>query len=224
MEENENNEVVNKDEIKEETMKTAREVRDTIKNVDFKNDAKATKGFVTEMFKNPLERLKQIANDETHKDFKFAVLLAIVWAIAILILYLTTHKIFTYNFGSRILSLVKSAIAPIIGILIMSAIIFLMNKNNKKSFVTVLTSVTTAKIPVIIANVVGLLRIISSSMSRILSPFSAFCSVISIVLMFFATKSLFGEEDNSKFLKTFVIIEGIYYIAYLIISYLEIYI
>ena len=50
MEENENKEsAVNKEEIKEETVKTAKEVKETIKNVDIKKDANATTGFITEM-------------------------------------------------------------------------------------------------------------------------------------------------------------------------------
>ena len=68
MEENENKEsAVNKEEIKEETVKTAKEVKETIKNVDIKKDAKATTGFITEMIKNPLGRLKEIANDKENK-------------------------------------------------------------------------------------------------------------------------------------------------------------
>lgn len=227
MEENENKEsAVNKEEIKEETVKTAKEVKETIKNVDIKKDAKATTGFITEMIKNPLGRLKEIANDKENKDFKYAIVLAVVWMIVLAILHLTSlNKYFGYgSFMNELLDLVKTMIAPIVGIIIMSAIVFIMNKNNKKSFITVLTSITAAQIPVIVADILGLLKIISLSISKLLTPFSMFCSTISIVFTFFAIKALVGEEDSSKFLKTFVIIQAIYYVAYLIISYLEIYI
>lgn len=227
MEENENKEsAVNKEEIKEETVKTAKEVKETIKNVDIKKDAKATTGFITEMIKNPLGRLKEIANDKENKDFKYAIVLAVVWMIVLAILHLTSlNKYFGYgSFMNELLDLVKTMIAPIVGIIIMSAIVFVMNKNNKKSFITVLTSITAAQIPVIVADILGLLKIISLSISKLLTPFSMFCSTISIVFTFFAIKALVGEEDSSKFLKTFVIIQAIYYVAYLIISYLEIYI
>lgn len=230
MEENENKEkAVNTQEIKEETFKTAKEVKETIKNVDIKKDAKATTGFITEMIKKPLERLKEIAEDKEHKDFKYAIVLAIVWIIVSAILHIATryHSIdnfFAYNFTNHFLTLLKAMVAPILGIIVMSIIVFTINKNNKKSFITVLTSITAARIPVIVADIIGILYLISSSISRLLTPFSAFCSAISIVFTFFAIKALCEEENNTKFLKTFIIIEAIYYVAYLIISYLEIYI
>lgn len=229
MEENENKEaVVNKDEIKEETVKTAQEVKEAIKNADLKNDAKATKGFVTEMFKNPLGRLKEIAEGKDNKDFKFAIILAVIWMIAVCIRYFagiySLDAFFKYNFGNNILTLLKTIIAPVIGIIVLSLVVFVFNKNNKKSFVTILTAVTAAKLPTIIAAVLGLLRLFSKDVTRLLTPVSSLCSVVTIVLTFFAVKALYGEEDNGKFLKTFVIIEAIYYVAYLLISYLEIYI
>ena len=230
MEENENKEkVVNTQEIKEETFKTAKEVKETIKNVDIKKDAKATTGFITEMVKKPLERLKEIATDKEHKDFKYAIVLAIVWIIVSGILHIATKypsidNFFAYNFTKHFLALIKVMIAPVLAIIVMSIIVFVINKNNKKSFITVLTSITAAKIPVIVADVIGILYLISSSISRLLNPFTMFCSAISIVFTFFAIKALCEEENNTKFLKTFIIIEAIYYVAYLVISYLEIYI
>ena len=229
MEENENKETaVNKEEIKEETVKTAKEVKETIKNVDIKKDAKATTGFITEMIKNPLTRLKEIANDKDNKDFKYAVVLAVVWLIVNAILDLSSYSsldsFFAYRFTNHFLSLIKTMIGPIVGIIVMAIKVFAMNKKNKKSFMTILTSITAAQIPVIVADILGLLLLISMSISKLLTPFSMFCTVISTVFTYFAIKALFGEEDNTKFLKTFIIIQAIYYVAYLIISYLEIYI
>lgn len=217
-----------KEELKNETVKTAKEVKETIKNVDIKKDAKATTGFITEMVKEPLSRLKEIAEDKEHKDFKFAILLVAVWMIIAGVVSLTGYysfdSFFKYNFGDHILSLIKTIIAPLLGLVVMSAIVFVMNKNNKKSFITVFTALTAAKIPTIVARVLYLLTLISSSITKILSPISSFAYVISTVFTFFAIKSLFGEEDNGKFLKKFVIVEAIFYVAYLLISYLQIYI
>lgn len=217
-----------KEEIKNETVKTAKEVKETIKNVDIKKDAKATTGFITEMVKKPLSRLKEIAEDKEHKDFKFAILLVIVWMIVAGIVSLTGYysfeSFFKYNVGEHILALLKVIIAPLLGLVIMSAIIFVMNKNNKKSFVTVFTALTAAKIPTICARVLYLLTLIGSGITKILSPISSFAYVISTIFTFFAIKSLFCEEDNSKFLKTFIIVEAIYYVAYFLLSYLQLYI
>lgn len=225
-EENKKDEI--KEEIKNETVKTAKEVKETIKNVDIKKDAKATTGFITEMIKNPLLRLKEIAEDKEHRDFKFAILLVIVWMIVAGVVSLTGYysfeSFFKYNVGEHILSLIKTIVAPLVGLIVLSAIVFIMNKNNKKSFITVFTALTAAKIPTIVARTLYLLTLISSSMSKLLSPIVYFANVITTVFTFFAIKALFGEEDNSKFLKTFIIVEAIYYAAYFLISYLQIYI
>ena len=217
-----------KEEIKNETVKTAKEVKEAIKNVDIKKDAKATTGFITEMVKKPLARLKEIAEDKDHKDFKFAILLVAVWMIVAGVVSLTGYysfeSFFKYNVGTHILSLVKTLIAPLLGLVIMSVIVFVMNKKNKKTFITVFTTLTAAHIPTIVVRVLYLLTLISSNITKILSPIAYFANVITIIFTFFALKSLFGEEDNSKFLKTFIIVEAIYYVVYFLFTYLGIYI
>ena len=106
----------------------------------------------------------------------------------------------------------------------MAIIIFAMNKDNKKSMITVLTVVTTASIPLVIASVVNILTVFSSQISMITTPFNSLCNVVSIVLMYFAAKTVFGTEKNSDFIKKFIAIEAIYYIAYFVLAFLKIYI
>ena len=97
-----------------------------------------------------------------------------------------------------------------------------MNKENKKSITTIITAIVTTKIPVIVATVISLLTIIDYKISYITSPFASLCNIVSVVLMYFATKSIFGEEQNSKFFKKFVIIQTIYYAIYIVVSFLGI--
>ena len=54
MEENENKSTfnVNAEDVKKETEETVNQVKDTIKNVDLKNDSKEAKGFFFSFFKN----------------------------------------------------------------------------------------------------------------------------------------------------------------------------
>lgn len=227
MEENNKGFNVNTEEIKKETAETVNQVKETIKNVDIKNDAKAATGFVSSMFKDPLGTIKQIAEDDSNKHFKTAVIFMIVWMAAILISSLFGASISRFSFNlafKQILSIIKAVVAPLLGVIVLSVVIYLMNKENKKSIVTNITVVVTAKIPVIIASIVSLLTIISTQVGQITRPFSSLCSVISIALTYFATKSIFGEEQNSKFFKKFVLIESIFYIVYFAISFLGIYI
>lgn len=229
MEENKNGEQnINTEELKRQTVDTVNQVKETIKNVDIKNDAKEATGFVSAMFKDPFENIRQIANDSTNKHFKTAILFILIWMVSLIVdrlfgIYYAPSG-FSVSFAfKQILSFIKVALGPVIGVIVLSGIIYFMNKENKKSLITNMTAVVTAKIPVIIATIISLLTIIDSKVSLITTPISSLCYVISIVLTYFATKTLFGEEQNSNFLKKFVIIEAIYYAVYVIVSLLGIY-
>ena len=95
---------------------------------------------------------------------------------------------------------------------------------NSNQTLTTVTTVTTANIPLVIASVVSILTIFGSSISTITIPFTRLCSAVSIVLMYFTLKSIFGEEKNSEFIKKFALVELVYYIAYIVFSLLNIYI
>ncbi len=223
MEENKE-QTVNTEELKKETVDTVNKVKETLKNVDIKNDAKAATGFASSIFKDPFGTIREIAEDNTNKHFKTAIIFIIVWTIVVFIKALSVkHWSFDALFRNM-LSLLKTILAPALGIVVYSLILYCMNKENKKSMTTTITTVTTAKIPVVIASVASLLTLFASSAYKITSPFASLCSAISIVLTYFSAKAICGEEQNSKFFKKFVVIETIYYVAYILISFLEIYI
>ena len=79
------------------------------------------------------------------------------------------------------------------------------------------------KLPVIIALIASFLTLISSNISIITTPFAKICSAISIVLGYFGFKYLFEEDDNT-FIKKYVLIQTVYYVAYIVIRLLGIYI
>ena len=215
---------VNTEELKNETVDTVNQVKENMKNVNVKEEAKAAKGFVMEMVKNPLEKIKEIANDSTNRHFKTAIVLVIVWAIASL-LGVISFKNFTWSYlGRTLLNYVKTIIAPVLGVVVLSIIMFIMNKKSKKSLVTVLTTVVTTKLPIIAAEIVSLLTIISYSAVTITSRISSLCSVISTLFLYFAIRDLYAEEDEKVVLKNFVIIKAIYLVVSLVVSYLGIYI
>ncbi len=227
-EENKNqNQTIDKENLKKETVETVNQVKETIKNVDIKNDAKEATGFVTSMFKDPLGTIKKISEDTNNKAFKIAIIFLIIWVAAEFIdaiLSIVVSRYWSGYWPSRLLGIVKTTIAPILSVLALSIIVYAMNKKEKKNLVTTISSVVVAKIPVILASVVSLATLISSNASALTVRFSGFCSAISVVLTYFSIKSLFGEEQNSKFIKKFVIIYAIYYVVSLVLYYLGIYI
>ncbi len=211
------------DEVKSETKTTVNDVKKSMKDVDVKKDAKATSGFITSFFKNPLSKFDEIANDSKYKNFKIAIILVIVWTAIVLISAIGSQSWKFVNTGANILAIIKRILAPIFSIIVFSAIIYCMQKSTKKSLTTILTSVTTAQIPTIIASIISLIDLFSSSAYRLTNPISYFAGIISLIFTYFATKSLLGIEKDNEFIQKFIIIEGIYYIAYLIISFLGIF-
>lgn len=217
---------INTDALKSEASTTVNQVKDTIKNVDIKKDSIETKGFVLEMAKDPLGKIKEIVNENNGKFLKYAIIIIVIWSLAVLVKECFDQGSFWdyYDLGNSIKNIITTTITPIISILVMSLVIFLMNKKNKKSLTTIMTVVTSANIPIAIAGVVNLLTIMSRSASVLTTPFLKLCRVITAVLMYFTIKTILGAEKNSEFIKKFVLIEGIYYIAYIVMATLSIYI
>lgn len=212
--------------LKNETVETAKKVKESVKGTNIKEETKATKGFIVEMFKNPLEKIKEVANDNSAKFFKTAIFLIIVWTIIVFIssCYSTIYYWGFSRVFSKILSVLKDILAPAIGIIVYSLIVLVLNKKNKKSLTTTISTITITQLPLIISSLVSLLTIISSNISTITIPFAKLCSVVAVVLGYFGFKNLFGEDDDKAFIKKYVLIQLIYYVAYIVIKLLGIYI
>ena len=230
-EENKNkneNENIDTNEIIKETANTFNEVKDQVKESfkkeELKKSAKETKNFIVGMFKNPISELKSIAEDSQNKNFKYAIILIIVWMVAILIWEIRDSIVYSSGFFKTIGSSIKALIVPILAVFITSVITMVISKKKDKSLVTFLTVISAAKLPIVIANVANLLRLISYGVENITYPFYALCEVVSAVLLFFGIKFLNNEEDDNTYIKKFVIIEAIYCVAAVVARLLGIYI
>lgn len=216
---------IDKENLKNETVETAKKVKESVKGANIKEETKNAKSFILDMFKNPLEKIKEVAQDDTAKYLKTAILLILVWIIAIFIssTYTTIHYWGFTRVFNNILSILKKILSPAIGIIIYSLIVLVMNKNNKKSLTTIISTITITQLPLILSQVVSLLTIFSSKISLVTAPFAMLCSTVAIVLGFFGFKSLF-EEECKTFIKKYVLIQLVYYVAYIVIGLLGIYI
>lgn len=212
--------------LKNETVETAKKLKESVKGTNIKEETKATKGFILEMLKNPLEKVKEVATDNSGKYLKTAIFLIVIWTILVFISS-TYSTIYYWGFSrvfSNILSVLKKILAPALGILVYSVVVLIMNKNNKKSLTDVISTVTITQLPLMVASLVSLLTIISSKISTVTSPFRALCEIVAIVLGYFGFKNLFNEENDSTFIKKYVLIQLIYHVAYIVIGLLGIYI
>ena len=225
-EENKNNNNIDTNEILKETSNTFNEVKDQVKESfkkeELKNSAKETKNFIVGMFKNPIEELKSIANDSSNSNFKYAVIIVIVWMLAALLYRIIINVQYHTTIGSALGSIIKGVISPLLMVFILSIIVMIMNKNKDKSLIKIISVVTASYLPMVIAGVVSLLRLISYKVTTITGPFSALCTIISTVLAYFGIKFLFNEEDDNVYIKKFVVLEAIYCIVAIVLSFLDI--
>lgn len=217
---------IDKENLKNETVETAKKVKESVKGANIKEETKNAKSFIVDMFKNPLEKIKEVAEDESAKYLKTAILLIVVWVLAIFIdsTYTTIHYWGFTRVINNILSILKKILAPAIGIIVYSLIVLVMNKNNKKSLTTIISTITITQLPLIIAEVVSLITIFSSRISLITTPFAMLCSTVATILGYFGLKSLFEKEECKTFIKKYILIQIVYYIAYIVIGLLGIYI
>lgn len=213
------------EEMKKETIETAKKVKETIKNVNVKEETSKAKGFVVELFKDPIEKIKEIANAD-NKYFKTALFILIIWVITIFIKS-TYSTIYYWGFArvwSNILDVLKNILAPVLGILAYTIIIFIFNKKNKKSLTSVISTVTATQLPLVVASLASLLTIFSHDIIKITTAFTKLCTIITIVLSYFAYKEIFAEKEDNKFVKKFALIQAIFFIVYIVMTFLGIYI
>lgn len=224
----ENNEEVKKEgsidteKLKSETSNTVNQVKDTIKNVNFKEDSLETKNFVVEMFTKPVEKIKEVVEDTTGKTFKYAIIILAVW-IVVAVLKKIFSGVFSLPGGEALWGLLKSILTPALEILVMAVIILLFSKENKKSLTTIISTITIAKIPVVASSIITMLNYAGNQVYKITSPVSTFCSLIATILTYFAIKYLLGKEDDEA-IKSFALVEAIYLVVSFAVSFLGFYI
>ena len=212
--------------LKNETVETAKKLKESIKETDIKQETLATKGVIVEMVKNPLEKIKEIANNTSTKYLKTALLLIILWTLIVFIdsSHTTIHFYGFSRVFTNLLNVLKEILAPACGIIVYSLIVLCMNHKNKKPLSAIISTITITQLPLMIASLVSLFTIISSRISLITTPFAQLCSVVSIVLGYFGFKNLLSEEKSKDFIKKYVLIQTIYFVVAILFSLLEIYI
>ncbi len=212
--------------IKNEAVETVKQVKEKMKDVDIKEEAKAAQGFVTKLVKDPLGEIEDISNDNENKNFKTAIVLVIIWTLAAVIISVFSmfdNGLFKY-FGSNALRLLKTLLTPSLMVLATSLSVFVLNSrsSNKKSLITIITTITTTYVPVIIVKVLNILALISSNVYIVTNRISTIATALTFVMQFFAVKSLLGEKENKSAFVKFAIVEAIYAAVSLVLYFLGI--
>ncbi|HIT71600.1 MAG TPA: hypothetical protein IAD08_06770 [Candidatus Scatovivens faecipullorum] len=215
---------VDTEQLKNETKETVNQVKSSIKNVNFKQDAEETKGFVKEMFSNPFEAVRRVATEEENVFKKVIFLMIIFIAASVISQIISLIKYGRLaNVGSNIMDLIVSVLNPILYILVPAVIILIFNKQNKKSLITIISTVVVAGIPTICNEVINIIERILPGISIITSPITTVLSAIALILTYFGIKDLLGIEDHKDSIKKYAIIKLISAFVLVILGRIGIY-
>lgn len=215
---------VDTEQLKNETKETVNQVKSSIKNVNFKQDAEETKGFVKEMFSNPFEAVRRVATEEENVFKKVIFLMIIFIAASVISQIISLIKYGRLaNVGSNIMDLIVSVLNPILYILVPAVIILIFNKQNKKSLITIISTVVVAGIPTICNEVINIIERILPGISIITSPITTVLSAIALILTYFGIKDLLVIEDHKDSIKKYAIIKLISAFVLVILGRIGIY-
>ena len=207
MEENEGKVSIDTEELKNETKDTVNQIKDSIKNVDFKKDTEDTKGFLKEMFSNPFNAIKKVVKEEENVLSKVVIIMIAYITMSVLSSIITILRYGQYaGFGNNLLTIVSAALHPIFVFLVPAIIVFIMNRKNKKPLITIINTLVIAGIPTAINSAVHLLQNLITGASIITGPISTMLSGLALVLTYFGMKDIFEEEDEG-FIKKYAIIK-----------------
>ena len=197
---------------------------DEFTKVDFKDGTQNCKNFVSSFFSNPIKTLKNISDSKHNLFFNTSIIILLVWVL-IMFLHALLGNVYHTSGLYIFLSAIRDLTIPIISVGFLSLIIYCMapNKDEKCNLTNTITSSIVCKIPIIFANFISLINLVSDKAYYITNPISYFCIAISFLLTYFAIKFLYKESEDFKCFKKFMIVEGIFYAVYLILSFLGIY-
>lgn len=197
---------------------------DEFTKVDFKDGTQNCKNFVSSFFSNPIKTLKNISDSKHNLFFNTSIIILLVWVL-IMFLHALLGNVYHTSGLYIFLSAIRDLTIPIISVGFLSLIIYCMapNKDEKCNLTNTITSSIVCKIPIIFASFISLINIVSDKAYYITNPIAYFCIAISFLLTNFAIKFLYKESEDFKCFKKFMMVEGIFYAVYLILSFLGIY-
>ncbi len=192
--------------------------------VDFKDGTQNCKNFFSSFFSNPIKTLKNISESRRNLFFNTSIIILLAWVL-IMFLHALLGNVNHTNGLYIFLSAIRDLTIPIISVGFLALIIYCMapNKDEKCSLTNTITASIVCKIPIIFVSLLSLITLVSDKAYIIINPIAYFCIAISILLTYFAVKFLYKESEDFKSFKKFMVVEGIFYGVYLILSFLGIY-
>ena len=160
------------------------------------------------MFSNPFEAVRMVATEEENVFKKVIIIMAafILASAAYAIISVIKYGEFLDIFDN-IMTIVAGILYPVAFVLAPSVIVLILNKNNKKSLITIISTIAVASVPVVINHFIDLVEILVSGISIITGPISTGLSAVAMILTYFGMKDLFGIEEHKDFIKKYLVIK-----------------
>jgi len=195
------------DEIKNQTKDTIDEVKDTIKSTNFKEETKATTGFVKEILLNPFEEIRRIATEENKALGKVIIIVIALIALSLIEGMLSYHSSVKDAFKDVIMAVLN----PIVFIAVYGVLSFVLTKKEeRKSLITTLSTIVITYIPGVIGLVFSIVNdITKSKLYIIFGVCITVCTIAKYLFRFFAIKYLNNSEDDNETFRKFLVIEAI---------------
>jgi len=105
------------------------------------------------------------------------------------------------------MDIVAGAVYPVVFVLAPALMVLILNKENKKSLTTIISTIVVASVPVVINYVINVVEILVSGITIITGPISTGLSAVATVLTYFGIKDLMGIEEHKDFIKKYVVIK-----------------
>ncbi len=196
--------------LKNEAKESVEQVKETLKTINIKEDSDKAKGFIHEMWKNPLGLIKDsIDNWQSYMKVAIFIMMISIIAVGITEFLLTfTRSYYSFNL-SRIISIVRASFRSLVTVCTYTGVVYFMKKDKKYSIMNLFTVFTIAYIPYLLYNVINTIDIFGSATMSATAMISNICSSISIVLTYFLLKYLFQVSDDFVFIKKYAVIRAI---------------
>lgn len=195
--------------------------QDEFTKVDFKNGSQNLKMLFISFFKSPINTLKNVSKAKDMSFFNSSIILLLIWVLIVFI-----HSLFSCEYSGTflVLNVIRDITIPILSVGFLALIINFLNpnKDDKYSLTNSVTASIICKSPIIFSSLISILNIIASTSYIITTPIKYFCICISTIFTYFAIKYLYKDSDDSKSFKSFVIVEAIYYVIYLLLTFLNV--
>lgn len=208
---------IDKEELKNQTKDTVNQVKETMKNVDFKKEAGATKTFALELISKPFSTIQDIITEKENR-FSNAIMLMICYMVASGLYGL----IYLIKYSSAITSFILSIVSPLIFVLAITVAIVILGGKEKKNITTILSGLIVANSPRILSELISAISLCAGSL-RIIVYISTILqntiSFIAIALTFIVIKGVITAEDDDKVIRKTTIIM---LVAYAILKVLTI--